>query len=152
MPRAIIPSFSTPYYEPFEICSVTTFAEIDDEVEYNGHVEAAAALARVLGSVMAPALQPLATARPGTVHCTWLLAVSCCLLALACSSSLFAAYAWYVCIMGMLQVQLCVVQAQAAALVAAVDVAPLFGILALCTITLQSSGQVPSLQLMYCQV
>lgn len=113
-------------------------------MEYNGHVEAAAALARVIGAALAPALQPLAAAQPGNVHCAWLVAVACCLLSLATSSSLLSAYAWYVCIMGMLQLQMCVVQAQAAALVSAADVGPLFGMLALSSITLQSFGQVPS--------
>lgn len=118
------------------------FTEINEEVEHNGHVEAAAALARVLGAALSPALQPLAAAQPGTVHCTWLIAVACCVLSLACSSSLLSAYAWYVTVMGMLQLQLCVVQAQAAILVSAVDAAPLFGMLTLCSITLQSFGQV----------
>jgi hypothetical protein len=118
------------------------FAEINDKVEHNGHVEAAAALARIAGAAVAPFMQPLAAARPGTVHCAWLLAVASCVLALACSSSLLAAYAWYVVVMGMLQLQLCVVQAQAAILVFTVDAAQLFGILHLCSILMQSLGQV----------
>jgi hypothetical protein len=116
--------------------------EIIDNVEHNGHVEAAAALARVLGAALAPALQPLAASQPGTVHCAWLLAAACCVLSLACSSSLLTAYAWYVVIMGMLQLQLCLVQAQAAILVSTGDAAPLFGVLTLGSITMQTLGQV----------
>lgn len=118
------------------------FAEIDDAVEHNGHVEALAALSRILGAALAPAVQPLAIGQPATVHISWLLASACCILSLACSASLLQAYTWYIAGMGMMQLQLCLVQAQAALLVSRVDAAALFGTLTLGSITLQSVFQV----------
>jgi Reduced folate carrier len=121
-------------------CS-NVFSEIDALVEHNGHVEAAAALARVAGAMVAPQLQPAAAARPAAAHASLLLVVAATLFGLAGSSTLGAAYVSYVAAMGLLQVQLCVVQTESALLVSPSDAAPLFGVLSLCTLLLQCAAQ-----------
>lgn len=118
------------------------YQEVDASQEYNGHVDAVAALARIAGALCAPLLQPLAARRPGVAHGLWLAAAAVCVAAVAGSASLMAAYVWYTAAVALLQLQLCVVQAESAAAVAGAEYTALFGLNQLATLLLQGVFQV----------
>eukprot|EP00892_Ulva_mutabilis_P005204 jgi/Ulvmu1/3055/UM015_0095.1 len=113
------------------------YEEVDATRDYNGHVDAAAALARIGGALCAPLLRPAAVRRPGAAHGVWLAVVAACIAALSRSGGLLAAYAWYVVVVTLLQAQVCVVQAESAAAVAGDDYSALFGLNQLATLLLQ---------------
>lgn len=118
------------------------YEEVDSTQEHNGHVDAAAALARIVGALCAPVLQPVAARCPGAAHGLWLAVVAACVAGVARSGSLLAAYAGYVAAVALLQLQLCVVQAESAAAVAGADYTALFGVNQLATLLLQCALQV----------
>lgn len=118
------------------------YQEVDASQEYNGHVDAVVALARIAGALCAPLLQPLAARRPWAAHGVWLAAAAGCVAAVAGSRSLLAAYVWYTAAVALLQLQLCVVQAESAAAVAGAEYTALFGLNQLATLLLQGAFQV----------
>lgn len=120
------------------------YEQVDAGQDYNGHVDAAAALARIAGALCAPLLQPLAAKRPGVAHGAWLAGAAACIAAIAGAGSLFAVYAWYIAAVALLQLQLCVVQAESAAAVAG-EYTALFGLNQLATLLLQAAFQVRAL-------
>ena len=118
------------------------FDEIDAASEWNGHVVAAASLLSAAAAATAPAVARAAARRAFAFHAGLTAAAAAALLALAAARSLLPAYVLYGAAVATMRLQLCIVQASAAAELGGGRYAQLFAVNALASLTLQSLAQV----------
>lgn len=121
--------------------AMNLFDAIDSDVEYNGHVTALCRLSMSAAALAAPTLARAAQAAGMGFHAAWTLGVAGLVFALAWTRALFVAYAVYALTMSVLQMQLCLVQGESAALLPSDDYSTLFGVITTGTLLLQSAQQ-----------
>jgi Reduced folate carrier len=135
-------AMSGPVFAFVESYATNLFQEIDSASEWNGHAVAVSCAAMAAGAAVSTAAFPALQRRPAAFLTVSTGITAAALAALACVRTILPAYAVYVSVVALLQLQLCAVQAAAALALPSAEYGQLFAVLSLVTLVLQASAQV----------